>query len=255
MTEADERSVGTHIAVLEKAVRVLDALLDAPSGFTPSEAAEATGINRSTTFRLLASLDQAGLVARDQGGRYRLGMKMLRYGAAVRLNLDIIRVAEPVLAALRDETGMTTLLATREASLARCLLRLPGREVDVLTWTSGEAVRLDGAAAGRALLGRLEIAVFDRHLAETLRDETAQQDALRIDIDSIRQRGWALDASGLPLGINSVGVALTDDDGFLWAISVSGLDHHFATPELERTVALVTEAAGAIERRLRFAAP
>lgn len=257
MAEGDnERSAGSRIAVIEKAVKTLDALLPVTDGLTPTEVAKAIGTNRSTAFRLLTSLELTGLLSRDAStGRYHLGMKLLQYGAAVRSGMSIIKIAESTLTNLRDEIRQTVLLAIREEWGARCLFRTPGPEVDVLSWTTGEWLPMHIGAAPQALMSALNDSEIERYLAHnkdwhTLRgDRTA--DDVREGIALIRKRGWALNRASITRGVASLGAVVRDRSGAaVCAISVAGLEHHYDEPQLQHTAAAVLAAADEISNRL-----
>ena len=262
MTDSPEgvdgaRSAGSRIAVIDKAVRTLDALVAARNGLTPTEVAESIGTNRSTAFRLLTSLEQTGLLSRDpETGKYRLGIKMLQYGAAVRLGMNIVQTAEPTLMTLRDDTRQTALLAIREEWGARCLMRLPGPDVDVLSWTTGQWLPLHAAAAPQALMGAMSDDEVARYLAYR-QDRPAQRchrtdDEIREIIDEIRRRGWAVNTATATQGVASLGTVVRDRDGdAVCAISVAGLEHHYTGTSLDQTAARVMAAAEDIGRRLR----
>lgn len=254
--ENSRRSEGSRIAVIEKAVRVLDALLPVTEGLTPTEVAEAIGTNRSTAFRLLTSLEAAGLLAREAStGRYHLGMKLLQYGAAVRNGMSIIRVAEPILSNLRDQVRQSVLLAIREGFGARCLFRLPGPEVDVLSWTTGEWLPMHMGAAPQALMSALSDNEIEHYLAHnkdwhTLRGDRTAED-IREGIAMIRERGWALNRASITKGVASLGAVVRDRSGaVVCAISVAGLEHHYDDTQLERTATAVLEATREISERL-----
>ncbi|WP_214106195.1 IclR family transcriptional regulator [Acrocarpospora catenulata] len=259
MPGADEqagRSAGSRIAVIEKAVKTLDALLPVTDGLTPTQVAEVIGTNRSTAFRLLASLEHGGLLDRDPStGRYHLSMKLLQYGSAVRSRMPIIRVAESTLANLRDETRQSVLLAVREGWGARCLSRLPGLEVDVVSWTTGEWLPMHLGAAPQALMSAMSDAEIDHYLAENTDWHTLQGDRTADDIRKgialIRQRGWALNQEGIAQGVASLGAVVYNRSGVpVCAISVAGLEHHYTEPRLERTAAAVLAAAKEIREKL-----
>lgn len=250
-------SEGSRIAVIDKAVSVLDALLPIAGGLTPTEVATIIETNRSTAFRLLTSLEHAGLLNRDaESGRYRLGVKLLRYGGAVRASMSIIKIAEPVLLDLRDETRQTTLLAMREGWGARCLLRLPGPEVDVRSWASGEWLPLHVGAATQALMSAMSDDEVDRYLTENENWRTARgergPDDIRATVSETRERDWALDEADATPGIASLGTIIDTSPGTPeYAISVAGLAYHYSGMDLDRTVAKVRAAAADISQRLR----
>jgi DNA-binding IclR family transcriptional regulator len=251
-----KRSAGSRIAVIDKAVRTLDVLLAAGEGLTPTEVAGLIETNRSTAFRLLTSLEQTGLLSRDaESGKYRLGMKMLQYGAAVRLSMSIVQIAEPVLMALRDDTRQTSLLAIREEWGARCLMRLPGPEVDVLSWTSGQWLPMHVGAAPQALMSAMSDAEIERYLAHnrdwsTLHGERSA-DEIRESVAETRRRGWALNRATITQGVASLGTVVRDRTGVpVCAISVAGLEYHYEGDSLDQTASKVLAAAADLERRL-----
>ena len=100
-----------HVAAVERAVAVLDALADGGELGT-NELARRTGLNASTVSRLLATLADAGLVEHvAETGRYRLGLRLLELGNAVLARLDLREIARPHLRALVEETGETATLS------------------------------------------------------------------------------------------------------------------------------------------------
>ena len=250
------RSAGSRIAVIEKAVRALDAFLPVAGGLTPTEVAKAIDMNVSTTFRLLTSLEQTGLLMRDAAtGKYDLGMKLLQYGSAVRNRMSILKIAEPTLMHLRDQVRQSVLLAIREGWGARCLFRCPGPDVDVLSWTTGEWLPMHVGAAPQALMSALGDDEIERYLAynkdwHTLRGDRTAED-IRAGIASIRQHGWSLNRAGITPGVCSLGTVVRDRSGAaVCAISVAGLEHHYTESQLERTAAAVVAAADEIGQRL-----
>lgn len=251
-----DRTSGSRIAVIEKAVRVMDAVLRSPEGMTPTEVAAAVQTNRSTAFRLLTSLEHAGLMTRDaDGGRYRLGPRLLQYGEVVRAGMTIIDVADPTMRWLRDETRQSVLLSVREGWGARCIHRLAGPEVDVLSWATGELLPMHVGAAPQALLSSLSDAELERYLAHggdwhTLHGVRTASD-IRDGVQQIRRQGWALNREGLTLGVASLGAVIKDRSGIsVCALSVAGLEHHYLGDELKRTADRVLKAAEEIRARL-----
>src|SRR5690242_4616160 len=77
------------VLVLAKAVAILDALAERPNGLTLAEVNREVGSNRSTTYRILRSLDQHRLIRRTESGRYRLGLKLLELGSTAQRSLEL----------------------------------------------------------------------------------------------------------------------------------------------------------------------
>jgi DNA-binding IclR family transcriptional regulator len=245
----EEQSAGSRIAVISKAGLVLDEMLRFADGATPSEIAHSIGTNRSTTFRLLTSLEYAGLLDRDPAsGRYRLGVKLLRYADSVRENLGLVRVAEPAMQRLRDETRQSVYLSVREGWGAVCLHRLAGPEVDVLAWKAGQWLPFHLGAGPTALLAAASDPELAAYLAAGERRTSRHGDLSRSDLERIiaetRTRGWSFNSEGLTEGVASVGAVVRDRSGVpLCAISVAGLVRHYQGPSLDATATSVLRTA------------
>jgi DNA-binding IclR family transcriptional regulator len=139
------------VGVLDKAVRVLDALEDGPAAL--AELVARTGLPRATAHRLAVALEVHALVARDVEGRFLLGPR-------IAVSNPIVAAAGPVLDSLRDETGESAALYVRTgADSRRCLasserasgLRDTVPVGAVLPMTAGSAAHVFLAATGEAL--------------------------------------------------------------------------------------------------------
>lgn len=247
-TAAGASSDGSQIAVIGKAAQVLEALLQRPEGAAPTQIAVDLAINRSTAFRLLTSLERSRLLDRDpETGRYRLGLRFLTFGDAVRERIDVVSIADPVMRQLRDEVRLTVYLSIRNGWGAVCLKRLAGPEVDVLAWKPGQRLPFHRGAGPRALLAALPDPDLETYLAEPMdrstRSGTLTVDDIRQMVAGTRERGWSLNVEDLTPGVSSVGVALRDTTGSAqYAISVAGLAASFQGSSLEDTAAAVVSA-------------
>ena len=88
-----------YIAVVEKAMRVLEALRgkrEVPLG----EIASSTGLIKSSTFRILFTFERLGYVEKSAGGRYGLTAHLDRLTGNGRPSPDLGNLAEPFMAEL-----------------------------------------------------------------------------------------------------------------------------------------------------------
>ena len=114
--QTGRRSVGS----VARAVALLDVLAASESGLGVNELARRIGVNASTASRLLATLQESGLVTREgTSGPYRLGLRLLTLADRVLAQQDVRTLARPLLARLVDDTGETATLS------------LPGEEAAV----------------------------------------------------------------------------------------------------------------------------
>ena len=101
----DEKLYG---GVLVKAVGILDILRDAKLPLTTTEIAKKTAMTKSTTSKLLTTMQMLNLVSRDQvSQRFDIGARLIGYGNHAISNYSFEKVLEPYLKQLHELTGQT----------------------------------------------------------------------------------------------------------------------------------------------------
>ncbi|WP_368680993.1 IclR family transcriptional regulator [Rhodococcus opacus] len=98
-------------SVLLNGLRVLESFSIAEPVLGVTEIARKVDLHKSSVSRMLATLEKAGYVERDEGtGRYRLGLGLIALAGPLLANLDVRRVAQPELEELTRRTGETSAL-------------------------------------------------------------------------------------------------------------------------------------------------
>ncbi len=82
------------------------------SHFTISELARQLHLDRSTTYRILLSLEKSGFVEKDEKtGEYSLGMAAFEIGNAFLRQMDFVKISKPIMADLALKVQETVHLA------------------------------------------------------------------------------------------------------------------------------------------------
>ena len=98
-------------SVLLNGLRVLESFSITEPVLGVTEIARRVDLHKSSVSRILATLEKAGYVERDDStGRFRLGLGLIALTGPLLANLDVRRVAAPELAELSRRTGETTAL-------------------------------------------------------------------------------------------------------------------------------------------------
>nr|WP_067292076.1 helix-turn-helix domain-containing protein [Marinobacterium profundum] len=93
-----------QIRALARGLTVVNAINAAPGPVSLGDLHKATGIDRATLLRILATLDQEGWIFRGMGDRlYRLAYKLHELGEQVHIHDAIAQIAAPVLEQLQQE--------------------------------------------------------------------------------------------------------------------------------------------------------
>ena len=136
---------------LDRGLRVLSVLANAPAGLTITELAAVVEVNRTVVYRLVATLEQHGLVRRDPAGKLRVGLGVLALARGLQ---PVLReLAGPVLRALAEELGTTAHLTVADGGEALAIAVVEPTWTDFhVAYRVGARHPLSQGAAGKAIL-------------------------------------------------------------------------------------------------------
>ncbi|NJC15898.1 hypothetical protein F4558_005724 [Micromonospora profundi] len=142
---------GETAQTLDRGLRLLYLVADAPGGLTVTEAATRLGIGRAAVYRLVAPLIDHGMLRRDSDGKLRLGVGVLHL--ARRAQPLLAEGALPALRRLAEQAGATAHLTVVEGGDGVALAVVePSWTSFHVAYRTGARHPLDRGAAGRAIL-------------------------------------------------------------------------------------------------------
>jgi IclR family acetate operon transcriptional repressor len=248
---------GERAGTLERGLRLLQ-FFAAAGEATPAEAAKATGLSRSATYRIADRLRGWGFLELTATETLRLGSEAVRLGMAALADLEVTRVAPPHLRTLADTTRETVNLAVVDGDAVVYIHKEEGTLAVKMSAQLGNRRPLHCTALGKAYLAalppdeleaRLATLELERHTAATITDPAA----LAAELERVRRRGWAVDAEEVEGGVFCLGAAVRDHRRrAVAAISVAGPAYRVRA-RAERLGPLVAETAAAISHRLGHA--
>lgn len=115
-TDDDSSGASTYLVPgLERGLRILAEFTAREPVLGAPELSKRIGIPRTTTFRLLQTLETLGFLERANDDRhFRLGVAVLRLGFEYLSSLELTDVGTPILERLRDATGLSSHLLIRD---------------------------------------------------------------------------------------------------------------------------------------------
>lgn len=222
-----ERVRGTRIQSVARGCRLLLWLAERPDGATAKEAALATRIGLATTYHVLNTLVDEGLLAKDRERGYTLGPGAARLAQAY---LRGSSVPESLLIALRvlaEQTHETAYLADWGEYDIRVLASVEGSNiVRVAEVASGPYEAAHARANGKVLLAHawpevrqryLERHPMTRRTPNTICDPASLTEELRL----VRSRGYAVDNQEFCEGVCCVAAPVLKDGGIVAALALS----------------------------------
>lgn len=251
----DAERDGAGVQSVDRALSVLR-MLARHGELGVSEIAAELGVHRSTAFRLVATLENHDLVhQKDDRGRYRLGVGVLRLAGATTARLDVVQEGRPVGTRLAAEIGETVNIAILDRDQALYLEQMAGTSsLQAHNWT-GRRIALHATSNGKVLLAHAPEGRFDEVTAEPLArytDHTIIEPArLREELDAVRRRGYAVAVDELEVGLSAVAAPVHGATGEVVAsISVSGPTFRLPADRLDTVADQVMSAAAELSSRL-----
>jgi|UPI00082A2BE4 DNA-binding IclR family transcriptional regulator len=231
-----DRGKSVHrIPVIDKMLDILDLLHGSEEGESIGAICDATGVPRSTVYRILNTLAARGIVGKLADGRFRLGFRLITLAQGVRRDMsraDLLKAAHPVLAELAAQTGETCKLSVVSDDRAEVVDVVQSSRDMAPTSRVGSTFAMHAGAASKLLLAFAPPALVERVLSGELERFTAATMAdpavIRAALADIRAEGISRDRGEWNVAVHALAAPVFGFDGTaIAAISVT----YFAQPD------------------------
>lgn len=244
---------------VDRAIAVLKAFSEEEPELGVTELSQRLELPKSTVYRLLASLQKAGIVDQDpETERYHLGIELVYLAGLVLRQIDVRQVARPYLQSLAKASEETVNLT---------VLTDDGKVINIDGIPSPRIVRNVGwigremlphcISSGKALLAylpqqRLEPILakrLPRFTEKTLTDPIQLQEELK----RVRQKGYAVAQEELEVGLSAVAAPIWNHEGeAIAAVSVSGPSFRLSPEKIPQLAELTKRTADEISHQLGY---
>lgn len=233
----------------------MESLAHHPDGMSLTELSEATDLPPSTTHRLLTTLEAERFVRPDpNGGLWRIGVAAFFVGSAFARSRDTLALVRPYLKRLMEVSGETANLFVESDGEAVCIGQIESRHAMRAITGIGGRILLHSSAAGKVLMAFADPRDFERQrrrseYASITHRTVADRETLRVQIETIRAHGYAMDDEEHAIGLRCVAAPVFNEFGeSVAAISVSGPKARITDERLPSLGRLVTQAAAEATR-------
>jgi DNA-binding IclR family transcriptional regulator len=258
-TDGDQKPA---FQVLERTFGILEAFTETNPEWRTTDLARRVDLPVPTVHRILAALTRLGyLTQHEDTKRFRLGLAALTLGERARAVADLRPVAIEPLRRLSSATGETALLTvlTPERDRSVCLERVETSQPLRLSVQPGLQLPLHAGASQKALLAFMPGHDIDRVLTQPLerfcQSTITSVAALRRELATIRERGWAGSYEETNVGVWGVAVPVLSDSDVVCAVGIAGPSARLSSQRVRKDISLAHESALAIGRVLGFTSP
>ncbi|WP_290652627.1 IclR family transcriptional regulator [Aquisalimonas sp.] len=252
----DTRVETNRSATALRALKVLEVLGEANGPQSVVNVAEALGADRSTAYRMLMTLMDAGYVARDaRTGGYRLGYKVLTLGRSLLARDERNELILSCLHEISAETQETAHYSVLDRDAAVLVLRAKGTQLVTVDFQIGDRAPLHCSSIGKALLAYQDARLVEEVIAAGLPQmgpNTITDPArLRAELESVRIAGYAYDELEFAPDMRCVAVPVFEEGGVVrGGISLSGPASRYTPGKLKQLKDDVVAASRRLSRQL-----
>ncbi|MGA8941281.1 MAG: IclR family transcriptional regulator [Thermoactinomyces sp.] len=217
------------------------------------EIAERTGLNKSTVFRLLATLESKGFVKRNQQTeKYELGFRIWELAAHLNRSDDPAVLFLPEMERLRDKLDETVSLYIRDGKERIRIQAVESNQAIRRVAPIGARMPLTVGASSKILMAFADSQVVQEVLAESeWPDHVSKVDYLQ-QLKTIREDGYAMSVEEREAGTAAVAVPIfSRRSRLVAALTVSGPVSRMNVNKMIRFVPDLLEAASKMGKMIK----
>ena len=223
--EEQERS--SLVPSVSRAAAILDLLGEHGGSLASNEIARQLGIPKSSTANICLELETLGFLARRDSG-YRLGRKLVELGGQYLSSIDALREYYDLCSSLPILSRESSRIAILDGTDVLYLGKYEGRQQIRLTANIGDRFPAICTATGKALMALLPPGEAEERYREKpsafaplTKQSIRTVEQLTKDLNSTRERGFAIDNEETTPGVICFAIAISGFRGDTSAVAVS----------------------------------
>lgn len=240
---------------MDRAVDLLVALAEAPRPLDLSTLARRVGLHSATTFRMLETLAERGLVRHTPDG-WLLGALTFELGSAFARGVSVWASGPQHIEELASRVNETASLGILDSGEVLYIAIAHGQRELGIQSQPGTRHPAHATALGKVLLAALPwpevVALLQRRPPVALTERTRTSlDEIRAELERVTKLGYAIDDEERAPGVYCVGAPVCDHTGaVVAAVSVSGPTFRMTGAEREGIIDRLVRSAGDLSRLL-----
>ena len=243
---------------VEKSFQIIEIMAREKVPMRLADIALGVGIPTSTALRMINTLLTLGYINQDQTTlRYSLSLKFAYIGNCVTSQSNIRDVAHSFLVEL-SRTCMESVCLAQEQDMEVVYIDVVDGPDNMLKITQyiGKRAPMHCTGVGKLLLlnysdEQLKKFVSDKGLRVLTPNTISSYGDLRLELNQIRQRGYAIDDEECELGARCIAASITDYTGnIVCGLSLSGPISRMTKEHIEEIAPIVTDTAKRISKML-----
>jgi DNA-binding IclR family transcriptional regulator len=249
-----------RVPAIDKCFSVLTLMADAKRPFGFNEIVKNLGLNKSTVFNILHTLNDLGVLEKGPDSLFRLGPRLFILGNAAAGGSELIQTVHPYLETINRDFKLSTFFGILSGQEVIILDKADRAHRIKVSSEIGMRIPIFAGVAGKALLSQLPETDIEKILSEntpkrytprTIIDKTAYKK----EILSVKKTGIAYDREEYIEGLIAVAVPLqTYREALQAAIWAVGLKQEFREDVMVRITTFLSDIVKEINYRFSMSA-
>ncbi len=241
-----------------KAFTLLDAFIGDKKEWGVRELAKKTGYNKSTTYRLLSTLETLGALQKNDEDKYLLGLKLFELGNLVSIHKALRKQSRVPLEQIASEIKETVHFGVLDKNQVLYLNKTESPQGLKVSTQIGSYQKAYCTAIGKVLLAFSTEKVLTNYMHTVVLEQCTEhtitdKGLLLKELQKIKAQHYALDMEELELGLICIAIPVFNKQKEIVAsISVSGPSSRFKLEKINDYLAIIEKGARDIEERIGF---
>ena len=218
-----------RVPAIDKCFSILELMSASKHTFGFNEIVTKLGLNKSTVFNILHTLNDLDVLEKGIDGRFRLGSRLFVLGSAAAGGSELIQMVHPYLETINHEFKLSSFFGILSDQNVIIMDKADGGYMIKISSEIGMKIPIFAGVAGKALLSQLPDKMVEDILAKnTPKRYTPKtiidKDAYKKEILSVKKSGVAFDMEEYIEGLIGIAVPLhtcrDDLQAAIWAVGL-----------------------------------
>jgi IclR family transcriptional regulator, KDG regulon repressor len=256
--DLDESDAGSLVKAVQRALRIVSLFDSRRPEWSPSELGRASGLRRTTAFRLMKTLEAEGVISLNkQTGNYSLGPAVFRLAYVWVSQAGLARIARPHLERLTAATGETSNLMVWNGEGSLCVAHWPSPRPFKLMMSEGQASTDLANADSKVLVAfgpeQRRAECLRRSLEPLTPFTITDPQRMADELQHVTREGLAYDVQEQQLGVCAVSAPVWDFSNEVRAsMSVVVSEARYSPTEARRFGQMLKQVAAALSYDLGY---
>ena len=236
MTEKQEKN-SVKMTSLEKGLYLMSLFIEEPYRYTLAQLVETTDLNRTTVYRALSSLEDAGMLIRDEKTKeYKMGPVPYRMGNIYLMNANYKESILAILEKIAEESTESVGIARREGNKVMSIYDVEIHQPIKTNDKPGTFYPINKGCYGKCLMAYHDPAEVERLIeaeafVKTTPNTLTEKDEILAEYKKIRKQGFVESINETRHYVVGVGVPLRNPDGTVENVAAISFFAHDDDPD------------------------